>query len=109
MAVPDTQAIVTLEQWVRIKVQFPLKQQQAKERQRLLQIRREYISNMFGEEIKQVQHRYMQLYQRVQKGDEAARLARHAADRRQKELRMPQREKLAELDRLQDARAGVVR
>src|SRR5205085_10017748 len=30
---PDPQAIVILEQWVRIKVQFPLKQQQAKERQ----------------------------------------------------------------------------
>ena len=109
MAAPDPQAIVTLEQWVRIKVQFPLKQQQAKERQRLLQIRREYISNMFGEQIKRVQHRYMQLYQRVQKGDEAARLARDEADRRQKELRMHLREKLAELDRLQVVREGVVR
>src|SRR6266446_3380811 len=109
MSAPDPQAIVALEQWLRIKVQFPLKQQQAKERQRLLHIRREYISNMFGEQIKQVQHRYMQLYQRVQKGDEAARLARDAADRRQKELRMRQREKLAELDRLQVVREGVVR
>jgi superfamily II DNA or RNA helicase len=109
MSAPDPQAIVTLEQWLRIKVQFPLKQQQAKERQRLLQIRREYISNMFGEQIKQVQHRYMQLYQRVQKGDEAARLARDAADRRKKELRVRQREKLAELDRLQVVREGVVR
>src|SRR5713101_3867571 len=109
MSAPDPQAIVALEQWLRIKVQFPLKHQQAKERQRLLQIRREYISNMFGEQIKQVQHRYMQLYQRVQKGDEAARLSHDAADRRQKELRMRQREKLAELDRLQVVREGVVR
>ncbi len=51
----------------------------------------------------------MQLYQRVQKGDEAARLARDEADRRQKELRMHLREKLAELDRLQVVREGVVR
>src|SRR5207302_1299042 len=44
MEAPDPQAIVELEQWVRVKVQFPLKQQQASERQRLLQIRREYTS-----------------------------------------------------------------
>src|SRR5713101_2656504 len=31
MSAPDPQAIVALEQWLRIKVQFPLKQQQAKE------------------------------------------------------------------------------
>jgi len=64
---------------------------------------------MFEEQIKRVQHRYMQLYQRVQKGDEAARLARDEADRRQKELRLHQREKLAELDRLQVVREGIVR
>jgi Domain of unknown function (DUF3883) len=109
LTAPDPQAIVALEQWIRIKVQFPLKQQQAKERQRLLQIRREYIDNMFGEQIKQVQHRYMQLYRRVQKGDEAARLARDEADRRQKELRVHQREKVAELNRLQVVREGVAR
>lgn len=109
MDAPGPQAIVALEQWIRIKVQFPLKQQQAKERQRLLQIRREYVSKMFAEQIKHVQHRYMQLYQRVQKGDEAARLARDEADRRQKELRIRQREKLAELDRLQVVREGIVR
>src|SRR3989442_1459131 len=109
MEAPDPQAIVKLEQWVRVKVQFPLKQQQASERQRLLQIRREYTSRMFAEQIKRVQYRYMQLYQRVQKGDENARLARDEADRRQKELRIRQREKLAELDRLQVVREGVVR
>jgi hypothetical protein len=49
------------------------------------------------------------LYQRVQKGDEAARLARDEADRRQKELRVRQREKVAELDRLQVVREGLVR
>ncbi len=106
---PNAQAIVALEQWVRVKVQFPLKQQQAKERQRLLQIRREYISKMFAEQIKRLQQRYFQLYERVKKGDEAARLARDEADRRQKELGVRQREKLAELDRLQVVREGVVR
>jgi hypothetical protein len=90
-------------------VQFPLKQQQARERQRLLQIRREYITKMFAEQIKRLQHRYMELYRRVQKGDEAARLARDEADRRQKELRQRLREKEAELDRLQVVREGVVR
>ena len=40
---------------MRVKVQFPLKQQQARERQRLLQIRREYISKMFAEQIKRLQ------------------------------------------------------
>lgn len=98
-----------MEQWIRVKVQFPLKQLQARERQRLLQIRREYIGTMLTEQIKRVQHRYMQLYNRVQKGDEAARLARDEADRRQKELRVRQREKLAALDRLQVVREGVVR
>jgi len=49
------------------------------------------------------------LYKRVQKGDEAARLARDEADRRQKELRNHQREKLEELDRLQVVREGIVR
>src|SRR5205807_7577194 len=106
---PDPQAIVALESWMRDKVQFPLKQQQARERQRLLQIRREYITKMFAEQIKRVQHRYMELYRRVQKGDEAARLARDEADRRQKELRQRLREKEAELDRLQVVREGVVR
>ena len=71
IAAPNPQTIVKLEQWVRVKVQFPLKQQQASERQRLLQIRREYTDNMFAEQIKRVQHRHMQLYKRVQKGDEA--------------------------------------
>ncbi len=106
---PDPQAIVALERWMRVKVQFPLKQQQARERQRLLQIRREYITKMFAEQIKRLQHRYMELYRRVQKGDEAARLARDEADRRQKELRQRLREKDAELDRLQVVREGVVR
>jgi hypothetical protein len=106
---PDPQTIVALERWVRVKVQFPLKQQQARERQRLLQIRREYITKMFAEQIKRLQHRYMELYRRVQKGDEAARLARDEADRRQKELRQRLREKEAELDRLQVVREGVVR
>jgi hypothetical protein len=45
----------------------------------------------------------------VQKGDEAARLARDEADRRQKELRVRQREKVAALDRLQVVREGLVR
>lgn len=107
--IPDPQAIFALEQWVRARVQFPIKQQQARERQRLLQIRREYVNKMFTEQIRHVQYRYMQLYQRVQKGDEAARLARDEADRRQKELRVRQREKLAELDRLQVVREGKVR
>jgi superfamily II DNA or RNA helicase len=106
---PDPQTIVALERWVRVKVQFPLKQEQARERQRLLQIRREYMSKMFVEQIKRLQHRYMELYRRVQKGDEAARLARDEADRRQKELRQRLREKEAELDRLQVVREGVVR
>jgi len=106
---PDPQTIVALERWMRVKVQFPLKQQQARERQRLLQIRREYITKMFAEQIKRLQHRYMELYRRVQKGDEAARLARDEADRRQKELRQRLREKEAELDRLQVVREGVVR
>src|SRR5712691_8589825 len=106
---PDPQSIVALERWVRVKVQFPHKQQQARERQRLLQIRREYITKMFAEQIKRLQHRYMELYRRVQKGDEAARLARDEADRRQKELRQRLREKEAELDRLQVVREGVVR
>src|SRR6266700_1849120 len=109
LTAPDAQAIVEMEQWVRVKVQFPLKQQQASERQRLLQIRREYTSKVFAEQIKRVQNRYMQLYRRVQKGDEAARLARDEADRRQKELRVRQQEKLAELDRLQVVREGIVR
>jgi len=109
IAAPNPQTIVKLEQWVRVKVQFPLKQQQASERQRLLQIRREYTDNMFAEQIKRVQQRHMQLYKRVQKGDEAARLARDEADRRQKELRNHQREKLEELDRLQVVREGIVR
>ncbi len=109
LAPPDPQTIVALERWLRVKVQFPLKQQQARERQRLLQIRREYVSKMFAEQIKRVQHRYMELYRRVQKGDEAARLARDEADRRQKELRQRLREKEAELDRLQVVREGVVR
>src|SRR2546425_7852369 len=106
---PDPQTIVALERWMRVKVQFPLKQQQARERQRLLQIRREYVSKMLPERIKRVQHRYMELYRRVQKGDESARLARDEADRRQKELRQRLREKEAELDRLQVVREGVVR
>jgi len=109
LTAPDAQAIVEMEQWVRVKVQFPLKQQQASERQRLLQIRREYTSKVFAEQIKRVQNRYMQLYRRVQKGDEAARLARDEADRRQKELRVRQQEKLGELDRLQVVREGIVR
>jgi hypothetical protein len=109
LTAPDAQAIVEMERWVRVKVQFPLKQQQASERQRLLQIRREYTSKVFAEQIKRVQNRYMQLYRRVQKGDEAARLARDEADRRQKELRVRQQEKLAELDRLQVVREGIVR
>src|SRR6266852_3370721 len=109
LTAPHAQAIVEMERWVRVKVQFPLKQQQASERQRLLQIRREYTSKVFAEQIKRVQNRYMQLYRRVQKGDEAARLARDEADRRQKELRGRQQEKLAELDRLQVVREGIVR
>src|SRR6266700_3530026 len=109
LTAPDAQAIVEMERWVRVKVQFPLKQQQASECQRLLQIRREYTSKVFAEQIKRVQNRYMQLYRRVQKGDEAARLARDEADRRQKELRVRQQEKLAELDRLQVVREGIVR
>ena len=63
---------------------------------------------MFAEQIKRLQRRYMELYRRVQKGDEAARLARDEADRRQKELRQRLREKEAELDRLQVVREGVV-
>jgi hypothetical protein len=108
-AAPAPHEIVNLERWVRIKVQFPLKQQQASERQRLLQIRHEYTDTMFEEQIKRVQLRYVDLSRRVQKGDEAARLARDEADRRQKELRARHKEKLAELDRLQVVREGVVR
>jgi Domain of unknown function (DUF3883) len=67
------------------------------------------MNKMFAEQIKRLQHRYMELYRRVQKGDEAARLARDEADRRQKELRQRLREKEAELDRLQVVREGVVR
>ncbi|MEO9028042.1 MAG: helicase-related protein [Ktedonobacteraceae bacterium] len=106
---PDPSQVTALEKWVRVKVQFPMKQEQARERQRLLQIRREYVTKMFDEQIKRVQSKWMKLYQRVQKGDDAARLARDEADKRQKELKIRKREKLEELDRLQVVREGAVR
>jgi hypothetical protein len=107
--VPSPQEIVQLEQWVSVMVQFPLKEQQASERQRLLQIRREYMDKLFAEQSRRVQRRYIDLSQRVSRGDETVRLARDEADRRHKELRQHHREKLAELDRLRVVREGAVR
>ena len=106
---PSPQEIVQLEQWVSVMVQFPLKEQQATERQRLLQIRREYVDKLFTEQSRRVQRRYIDLSQRMSKGDETARIARDDADRRYKELRQRHREKLAELDRLRVVREGAVR
>lgn len=106
---PDPKQVTALEKWVRAKVQFPLKQEQARERQRLLQIRGEYLTRMLDEQIRRIQKKSMQLFNRVQKGDEAARLARDEADRKQKELKIRKREKLEELARLQVVREGAVR
>lgn len=108
-ALPNPQHITALEKWVRVKIQFPLKQEQARERQRLLQIRREYLAKMLDEQIKRVQKKSMQLFNRVQKGDEGAKLARDEADRKQKELKIRKREKLEALDHLQVVREGAVR
>jgi superfamily II DNA or RNA helicase len=107
--VPEPQEIVDLEQWVSVLVQFPLKEQQARERQRLLQIRREYVDRLFTEQSRRVQRRYIELSQRIQRGDEAARIARDEADRRYRELRQRHREKLTEIDRLQVVREGPIR
>jgi SNF2 family DNA or RNA helicase len=107
-ATPAPSDVVRLERWVRMKVQFPLKQQQSHERKRLLQIRREYLEHMFSEQIKHLQLRYLELHHRVRKGDEATRLALSEADRRQKELRIRSKEKLEELARLQVVREGMV-
>jgi len=108
-ALPNPQQVTALEKWVRVKIQFPLKQEQARERQHLLHIRREYLAKMLDEQIRRIQKKSMQLFNRVQKGDEAARLARDEADRKQKELKIRKREKLEELDRLQVVREGAVR
>jgi len=105
---PNVGELQHIERWVRVNVQHPLVQERRAEREREIQIRREYLEKSFTASIRAQQDRWAALAARVAAGEEAAKLARDEALKRVEELEARLRDKLAELDHLRVLRPGPV-
>ena len=67
------------EKWLKVRVQFPLQQEESQKRQRDLEIRDNYLQQEMEAAIKEAQKAYLQLASKVAKGNDKFRIARDNA------------------------------
>ncbi|MBD1803872.1 DUF3883 domain-containing protein [Microcoleus sp. FACHB-SPT15] len=97
-----------VENWLKVKVQLPLMNQERSQRQRELQIRQDYLKQAMESAIRDAQRTQMKLAAKVAAGDETYRVARDAAQNKVRDLQERYKYKQNELDYLKIVRPGRV-
>jgi type II secretory pathway pseudopilin PulG len=97
-----------VENWLKVKIQLPLMNQERSQRQRELQIRQNYLKQAMESAIRDAQRTQMKLAAKVAAGDETYRVARDAAQNKVRDLQERYKYKQNELDYLKIVRPGRV-
>jgi superfamily II DNA or RNA helicase len=105
---PTPQEQQKVENWLKVKVQLPLMNQERSQRQRELQIRQDYLKQAMESAIRDAQLTQMKLASKVAKGDETYRVARDSAQNKVRDLQERYKTKQGELDYLKIIRPGRV-
>ena len=108
VATPTPQEQQKVENWLKVKVQLPLMNQERSQRQRELQIRQDYLKQAMESAIRDAQLTQMKLASKVAAGDETYRVARDSAQNKVRDLQERYKNKQGELDYLKIIRPGRV-
>ena len=105
---PTAEGLQHVDRWVKAHLQHPLTQERRAEREREVDIRRDYLRRSFDASIAAARKKWSDLAARVASGEERAKLARDEALRRVSELEVRRETKMAELELLRIIRPGPV-
>jgi SNF2 family DNA or RNA helicase len=105
---PAPQEQQQAEEWLKVKIQFPMINQSRQQRQRELQIRQDYLKQAMESAIREAQNTQMKLAAKVAAGDETYRVARDNAQKKVRDLQERYKIKQTELDYLKIVRPGRV-
>lgn len=105
---PTPQEQQQVEDWLKVKVQVPMINQERQQRQRELQIRQDYLKQAMESAIREAQSDQMQSAAKVAAGDETYRVARDNAQKKVRNLQERYKNKQTELDYLKIVRSGRV-
>ncbi len=97
-----------IEKWLKVKVQRKMMEEVRTERQRELNIKRDYLKQAMDTAIEDAQQTQMKLAAKVARGDESFRLARDNAQNKWRSLQEKYQQKEAELKSLEIVRLGHV-
>jgi len=105
---PTPQEQQQVEDWLKVKVQFPMINQSRQERQKELQIRQDYLKQAMESAIREAQSTQMKLAALVAAGDDTYRVARDNAQKKVRDLQERYKTKQTKLDYLKIVRPGRV-
>lgn len=106
---PTSEQQNEIEKWLKVNVQFPLKQEESQKRQRELEIRQDYLEKAMDAAIKDARSAYLKLASKVAKGDDSFRVARDKAQNKVDALKERYQNKKNQLTYLQIVRPGKIR
>ncbi|WP_069791009.1 helicase-related protein (plasmid) [Cyanobacterium sp. IPPAS B-1200] len=105
---PTSEQQNIIEKWLKVKVQFPLKQEESQKRQRELKIRQDYLEQAMNSAIKEARSAHLKLASKVAKGDDTFRIARDNAKNKIDSLQERYNNKKNQLSYLQLVRPGKI-
>lgn len=105
---PTPQEQQHVEEWLKVKIQFPMLNQRRQQRSSELQIRQDYLKQAMQSAIREAQSTQMKLAAKVAAGDETYRVARDNAQKKVRDLQERYKNKQTELDYLNIVRPGRV-
>ena len=94
--------------FVKLRVQHPEVQLKRRERLAQAEVRGDYLTESMGAQRERLEMKFVELEDRVYRGEESARLARDEAERRLSDLERRQREKLHGFEQLGIVKPGPV-
>ena len=97
-----------VEEWLKVKIQFPMIKQEQQNRASELQIRQDYLEQAMESKIREEQSKQMKLAAKVAAGDETYRVSRDNAQKKVRDLQERYKIKQTELDYLKIVRPGRV-
>ena len=107
-APPTAQEQQRVEQWLKVKVQKAMMDEERSRRARELQIRQEYLQQAMESSIREARLTWSKLAAKVAGGDDSYRVARDAAQKKARDLQERYKNKQHELDYLKIVRPGLV-
>ncbi len=106
--IPTPQEQQQVEDWLKVKTQFPMIKKERQQRSLELQIRQDYLKQAMESAIREAQTTQMKLAAKVAAGDETYRVARDNAQKKVRDLQEHYKTKQTELDYLKIVRPGRV-